>query len=195
MINSDSALYSICGASTNKGDLLNIVAQPNMTDDEKNKVNPPSTNNFINLNMIKTLQIIKDLIKGESNGDPIPWITSQGNSRPRAPSKKEQYKRLWVELDTLLEAYQGNSVNHRFLYESFLDQVGKSNNNFKRGTDKIEVGLKNEMIWIHFDSRKWTRRIQKLQKLKLFEILHFLTFSKLKMIRLCQENSMDSRLD
>ena len=82
------------------------------------------------------------MIKGESNGDPIPWITSQGNSRPRAPSKKEQYKRLWVELDTLLEAYQGNSVNHRFLYESFLDQVGKSNNNFKRGTDKIEVELK-----------------------------------------------------
>ena len=38
MINSDSALYSICGASTNKGDLLNIVAQPNMTDDDKNKV-------------------------------------------------------------------------------------------------------------------------------------------------------------
>ena len=86
------------------------------------------------------------MIKGESNGDPIPWITSQGNSRPRAPSKKEQYKRLWVELDTLLEAYQGNSVNHRFLYESFLDQVGKSNNNFKRGTDKIEVGLKTECL-------------------------------------------------
>ena len=83
------------------------------------------------------------MIKGESNGDPIPWITSQGNSRPRAPSKKEQYKRLWVELDTLLEAYQGNSVNHRFLYESFLDQVGKSNNNFKRGgTEKIEVMFK-----------------------------------------------------
>ena len=38
MVNSDSALYSICGASTNKGDLLNIVAQPNMTDEERNKV-------------------------------------------------------------------------------------------------------------------------------------------------------------
>ena len=38
MINSDSALYSICGASTNKGELLNIVAQPNMTEDERIKV-------------------------------------------------------------------------------------------------------------------------------------------------------------
>ena len=47
MINSDSALYSICGASTNKGDLLNIVAQPNMTDDEKNKVNHLQISLFI----------------------------------------------------------------------------------------------------------------------------------------------------